>query len=79
LLQQGGLADTRFPVHDQDAAAPAARRLDEPLQHLALTLAPEQLLSRLVRDHLKPVFAASAQRLTKEFGDSIACPRQPRC
>jgi hypothetical protein len=71
ILQQGGLADTRFPVHDQDPAAPAAGRLEEPVQRLALTVAPEQLLSRLLRDHLKPVLAASTQRPTKEFGDSI--------
>lgn len=41
VLEQGRLADARLSVHQEDAAVPAARCLEEPVEHLALAVAPE--------------------------------------
>ena len=46
VLEQGGLADARVAVHDQDAAVPAARGVQQPVEHLALALPAEQPLRR---------------------------------
>jgi hypothetical protein len=46
VLQQCRFAGTRLSIHDQDSTVPAARGLQEPLEHLALALPAEQLLSR---------------------------------
>jgi hypothetical protein len=48
VLEQRGLADARLSVHHQDAAVPAACRLEEPVERLALAAASEQMLSRRV-------------------------------
>ena len=46
VLEQRGLADARLSVQHQDAAAAVARGLEQPVEHLALALAAEQVLSR---------------------------------
>jgi hypothetical protein len=50
-LQQGGLADARLSVHDQDAGFPVARGSQQPLKHLALAVPADQLPSGQPRDH----------------------------
>jgi len=45
VLEQRGLADARFAMHHQYAAAPAARAVQEPVEHLAFTFPAEQLPS----------------------------------
>ena len=54
VLQQRGLADARLAVHHQDPAVPAARGLQQPVEHLALALPAEQLRSRRPGDHPDP-------------------------
>ena len=45
VLEQGGLADARFAMHHQHAAAPAADAVQQPVEHLALAFPTEQLPS----------------------------------
>ena len=45
VLEQRGLADARFAVHHQHAAAPAAHAVQQPVEHLALAFPAEQLPS----------------------------------
>ena len=52
ILQQRGLADARLSVHHEDPAASLACPLEQPFQHLALTLAAQKLLARRPGDHL---------------------------
>ena len=46
VLEQRGLADARLSMHHQDAAVPAARGLDQPVEHGTLALPSDQVLSR---------------------------------
>ena len=43
--EQRRLADARLSVHHQDPAVPAARRIQQPVEHLALTFPAKQLLA----------------------------------
>jgi hypothetical protein len=45
VVEQRGLADARFAMHHQHAAASAAHAVNEPVEHLALAFAAEQLPS----------------------------------
>ena len=45
VLEQRGLADARFAVHHQHAAAPAAHAVQQPVEHLALAFPADQLPS----------------------------------
>jgi hypothetical protein len=66
VLQQGGLADARLSVHHQDPAVPAAGGLQQPFEHLALTLPAEQQLPWRPGHHpnpatiLRPAFVPAA-------------------
>jgi hypothetical protein len=53
VLQQCGLPDARLSMHHQDPTAPATRGLQQPFEHLALTLSAEQLLALRSWDHPK--------------------------
>ncbi len=46
VVEQRRLADARLSIDHQHAAVPAARRFEEPVEHLALAAPPEQMLSR---------------------------------
>src|SRR5262249_18946302 len=46
IVQERGLADARLAVQHQRAAVSAARGLQQPFEHLALTLPAEQPLPR---------------------------------
>jgi hypothetical protein len=45
VIEQRGLADARFAMHHQHAAAPAAAAVQQPVEHLALAFPAEQLPS----------------------------------
>jgi hypothetical protein len=45
ILEERRLADARFAMHDQHAAAPAAHAVQQPVEHLALAFPAEQLRS----------------------------------
>jgi hypothetical protein len=45
VLEEGGLADARFAMHHQHAAAHAAHAVQQPVEHLAFAFPAEQLLS----------------------------------
>jgi hypothetical protein len=42
IIEQGGLADARFAVHHQHAAAALAHALQQPVEQLAFALPAEQ-------------------------------------
>ena len=42
VLEQRGLANTRFAMHHQHTTAPAERAIQEPVEHLALTIPSKQ-------------------------------------
>ena len=54
VFQQRRLTDPRLASHNQRTALPTARRLEQPVEHLALAAPAEQLLSRPPRDHAAP-------------------------
>jgi hypothetical protein len=43
VVEQRGLADSRFAIHDQHAAMPAAHAVQEPVEHLAFAFPAEQV------------------------------------
>lgn len=45
VLEHRGLADARLSVHHQDAAVPAARGLEQPVEHGTLAVSSDQVLS----------------------------------
>jgi hypothetical protein len=51
VLEQGGVADARVAMQDEDAALPAAHAVQQPVEHLKLAVPAEQLLARQRRDH----------------------------
>jgi len=85
VLEQRGLADARLAVHDQDTAAPAARGLQQPVEHRELALTAEQPLPRQPRYRPNPrrcpVHLPSEQHDGRDSGRGLRISgiRSPAC
>lgn len=78
VFEQRGLANARLTMHHQDAAGPATRAVQQPVQDLALTIptqqfSPGQSNPRRRSAHpSRTMTKATLGSWTKEFKESIA-------